>query len=111
MQTATDLARRVYEAWAAPRRHAPSATLEYCAEQAYWQAVNLCGFVGDLEAWLSAVRRAGAGAPLMEDAVILRGARSNADDALGAVAYEAAKRAVDAAAALDSDVNPYEGEL
>lgn len=40
-----------------PRTHAPVATLEYMAEKAAWQAMNLEGFAGDLEDWVAEVQR------------------------------------------------------
>ena len=50
--------------WSRPRvgGYPPSAPLSYMAEKAFWQAVNLCGFTGSLEAWVQVVE-ASLGSP------------------------------------------------
>ena len=53
-----DLAEDVAEAWARPRGRGclPSVNVDYMADRAYWQAVNMYGFEGDEEAWRLEVR-------------------------------------------------------
>jgi hypothetical protein len=56
--TYQELAASTAEAWSRPRTHPPVAPLEYVAGRCFWQAVNMCGFTGDLAAWLAEVRAA-----------------------------------------------------